>query len=62
MSLKTVIQSISRVDGLGDLTTLRYDGRTSARGLSTDIIEAAPPAINVLNKLTEYHKAKEAKA
>jgi 2-isopropylmalate synthase len=61
-----VIQSISEgKDSLGEvMTTLRYDGRTfSARGLSTDIIEASILSyINVLNKLTEYHKAKEAKA
>lgn len=57
------IQSVSEgKDSLGEvITTLRCGDRTfSAKGLSTDIIEASILSyVNTLNKLTEHPQAKE---
>ncbi|MFA5562231.1 MAG: 2-isopropylmalate synthase [Eubacteriales bacterium] len=58
-----VIQSVSEgKDSLGEvLTTLRYEDKTfSAKGLSTDVIEASILSyVHTLNKLMRYCQSKE---
>lgn len=61
-----IIQSVSEgKDSLGEvLTALRYDDKIfSARGLSTDVIEASILSyVHTLNKLVEYCRTKEERA